>query len=94
MREFLSRLAATQGVDLGGRSIPSWLARPLSSMVEGTWRWLGRTSTPPLTRLAIYMMSSTVTVSGKRAAAELGYRPVVSVDDGLAAMNAERVVGA
>ena len=33
-REFLSALAASQGVTLPTRSLPGWVARPLSSVVE------------------------------------------------------------
>jgi nucleoside-diphosphate-sugar epimerase len=83
IREFLTALAATQGVVLPERNIPSSLARPLSSLVEGSWRLLGLTSTPPMTRFAIAMMSATVTVRGDKARRELGYEPVVSVPDGL-----------
>lgn len=88
LREFLSALTATQGVELPSRSIPSWLARPLAAAVEGTWR-LFRIRRPPLmTRFAIAMMSCSVTVCTDRARSELGYRPVISVDEGLAALRA------
>lgn len=89
MRAFLTQLAATQGVALPDRSLPSWLARPAARLVEGSWRLLGRTSTPPITRFAIEMMSATVTVRGSRAAEELGYVPQISVDEGMAALAGE-----
>ncbi|MEZ4385118.1 MAG: NAD-dependent epimerase/dehydratase family protein [Nannocystaceae bacterium] len=85
-RDFLSRLAATRGVDLGRRSLPGALVRPLAGGVEGLWRVLRRGRKPPLTRFAISMLSRTVTVSTAKAEAELGYRPVVTVDAGLAAL--------
>lgn len=89
IRDFLTRLAATQGVDLGTRSAPRWLVRPAADIVEGAWRLLRRTSTPPLTRFAAYMMSATVTVDTSKAQRELGYQPVISVDEGMAALAAE-----
>ena len=41
-RAFFEALAATRGVTLPGRSVPGWLARPLSRAVERTWLALGR----------------------------------------------------
>ncbi len=83
IREFLTRAAATQGVDLGDKSIPSKIARPLAAGVERVWRGLGLKRAPPLTRFAIDMMSSTVTVRTDRARAELGWAPVITVDEGM-----------
>jgi nucleoside-diphosphate-sugar epimerase len=88
VREFLTALAGTQGVRLGTRSIPSFVARPLARIVEGLWRLFRVKRTPPMTRFAIDMMSSTVTVRTERARKELGYAPVVSVEEGLAQMRA------
>ncbi|MFT3770921.1 MAG: NAD-dependent epimerase/dehydratase family protein [Minicystis sp.] len=84
IREFLTALARTQGVDLGSRSVPSAIARPLARSIEAAWRLLGIRRTPPMTRFAIDMMSSTVTVRTNRARAELGYAPVIHVEEGLA----------
>lgn len=89
LREFLSALAATQGVTLPARSIPGWVARPLSAAVEGTYRLFGLPGTPPMTRFAIAMMSRTVTVRTDRARAELGYAPPRTVADGLRALKPE-----
>lgn len=82
-REFLGALAATQGVELGERSVPSWLAKAAASVIEGAWRVLGIRRSPPMTRFAVAMMSSTVTLRDDRARRELGYRPQVSVEQGL-----------
>jgi nucleoside-diphosphate-sugar epimerase len=60
------------------------MARPLARIVEGAWRTFGVRRAPPLTRFAIDMMSSHVTVRTERARAELGYAPVISVAEGLA----------
>jgi nucleoside-diphosphate-sugar epimerase len=83
LREFLERAAAAHGADLGSRSIPSWLARPLAHFVEDVWRGLGTKRAPPMTRFAIDMMSSSVTVRTDRARRDLGWRPVTSVDEGM-----------
>lgn len=89
VREFLTPLAATAGVDLSrAGNVPGWLARPVSVVVEGAYRMVGATRTPPMTRFAIAMMSRTVTVNTAKAKAELGYAPKVSVEEGLRAMQA------
>lgn len=90
IREFLTALAGTQGTDLGSRSVPSFVARPAARAIEGVWRLFGITKTPPMTRFAIDMMSSTVTVRTDKARADLGYRPVISVDEGMRAMTSAR----
>ncbi len=90
VREFLTALAGTQGVDLGTRNIPRGLARILAKLVEGAWRLFGAKSTPPMTRFAIDMMSSTVTVKTDRAQKELGYAPMITVAAGLASMRQSR----
>ena len=86
LREFLTALAATQGALLPARSVPGGLARPLAAAVEGVWRLLGVRRPPPMTRFAVAMMSRSVTVRIDRARAELGYDPVISVAEGLAAL--------
>lgn len=86
LRAFLTALAATAGVTLPSRSVPAWLARAMAWGVEGVWRALGRTDAPPMTRFSAAMLSAEVTVRTDRARAELGYAPVVSVEEGLRAL--------
>lgn len=83
VRSFLAQLAATQGVDLGVKSMPSQLARPAAALVENIYRLLRIRQAPPITKLAIDMLSSTITVNVSKAKKELGYQPVMSVDAGL-----------
>lgn len=86
MHDFLSASARTRGVTLPERSVPTWLMRGLAVLVEGVWTLLGLRRRPPFTRFAIFMMSASVTVNAAKARRELGYQPVVSVDEGLAAL--------
>lgn len=89
MRDFLGALAGTAGVTLPDRSVPGWLARGAAAAIEAVWRLFGIQRTPPLTRFAASMMSATLTVNTARAAAELGYAPVISVEEGLAQLRGE-----
>lgn len=83
MRETLGSLAGARGVILPTRSVPSFLMRPLARVVEGLYRLFGVKRTPPVTAFAIAMMSASVTVRDDRARAELGYRPVKTIEAGL-----------
>ncbi|WP_428267942.1 NAD-dependent epimerase/dehydratase family protein [Haliangium sp.] len=86
MREMLTSLAATRGVILPERSIPGWLARAVARLSEGAWRLLRIKRPPKVTSFAASMLSRQVTVRIDAARAELGYEPVVTVADGLAAL--------
>jgi nucleoside-diphosphate-sugar epimerase len=85
-REFLSALCATRGVEPADRSIPRWLAHALATTLETAWRLLPMSSAPPLTRTALSLMGQEVTVSDELARREIGYRPIVTRAEGLAAM--------
>jgi nucleoside-diphosphate-sugar epimerase len=89
LREVLTRLAATQGVTLPGRSLPGKVARALAAVTEGAWRLLRLERQPPLTRFTAAMLSSNVTVRTDKARAELGYAPVITVDEGIAGLSRE-----
>jgi nucleoside-diphosphate-sugar epimerase len=89
LREFLSALAATRGVDLGARSLPAPVARLAAGAVEGVFRALNAKRPPPLTRFAIAMMSNQVTVSDARFRRELGWKPRFSVEEGMQRLAAE-----
>jgi nucleoside-diphosphate-sugar epimerase len=83
-REFLPALMQAYGVELGERSLPAAIIRPVARLIEGTWRLLGLSGTPPLTRHAIDLMCCDCTLDIRKIEEELGYAPVISVVDGLA----------
>jgi nucleoside-diphosphate-sugar epimerase len=90
MRSFLTELLATRGVTPPDKSIPGWLARLLGTSTEGVWRALRIKQDPPLTRFAAAMMSRDCTIKSDKAQRELGYGPVVTRTDGLAALRTPR----
>ncbi|MCA9706000.1 MAG: NAD-dependent epimerase/dehydratase family protein [Myxococcales bacterium] len=85
-REFLGRLIATTGVEVPSRSMPAAVVRPLAWLVERAWGLVRPSSRPPLSHFAVAMMASTVTIDIGRAREELGYAPVIGVDEGLRAL--------
>lgn len=82
-REFITALIRSQGVDPGGRTAPLWLADALAAVSEAIWRVLRLKGEPPITRTAVNLFFREVTVNDAKARNELGYRPVISVDEGL-----------
>lgn len=89
IRQFLSSLARAHGVDLPERSLPVWLLRSVARTLEGLWTLLGWTTTPPLTRLAVEVIGTSMTVSSEKARVELGWHPVVDRATALEELAAE-----
>lgn len=94
IREFVGAYAATAGAVLPERTLPGSVARAAAAVLEGIWSLLGIRRTPPLTRLAAAMMSRDKTVVCQKAKRELGYRPVVSVAEGLAELRGDALQAA
>jgi nucleoside-diphosphate-sugar epimerase len=83
-RDFVTRLVRTQGVEPPAREAPLWLGDALARIGEWLWQEFPIGGEPPLTRTAMKLFFREVTVSDAKARSELGYRPVVSVEQGLA----------
>ena len=85
-RDFLTALVATQGVEIPDKSVPPAVANAAARAAEGIWRGLRRRGNPPITRFAVWVSSQECTIDISRAERELGYRPVTSRNEGLAAL--------
>jgi nucleoside-diphosphate-sugar epimerase len=66
------------------------LADAIAAVSEATWRLLHLAGDPPLTRHAAMVMARDCILIGTKAKSELGYRPRVTVEAGLAALKDER----
>jgi len=86
LRVFLTRLLKTAGVTPGDGSVPRWLARTAAWLAELAWRVFRLAGEPPITRSAIRLIGEEVTVVDDKARRELGYAPVVTREQGLAAI--------
>jgi len=82
-REFLPELMKAYGVELGDRSMPSAIVRPAAMLAEGIWRTFKLSGAPPITRHAIDLMCCDCILKIDKIEKDLGYKPVVSVVDGL-----------
>jgi nucleoside-diphosphate-sugar epimerase len=85
-RGFVTALLATRGVEAPDGSVPRPLAAAAARACEAAWRLLPLRGAPPLTRFAVWIASLECTLDDSRARADLGYEPVVTRDEGLAAL--------
>ncbi len=83
--DFLGRLVATQGVRARGLDAPLWVADLMAAGGEAAWRLLPflPSSGPPLTRTTVNLFFREVTVSDAKARRDLGYAPVVTIEQGM-----------
>jgi nucleoside-diphosphate-sugar epimerase len=86
-REFVTSWLGTQGVSAPDKTVPTAVADAAAVVSERAWRLLRRPGSPPLTRLAVWVSSKECTLDTTRAKRELGYQPVVSREQGLAALS-------
>jgi nucleoside-diphosphate-sugar epimerase len=82
-REFVGKLVRTRGIEPPKRSIPGPVARAGAAICEGLWRALSLEGPPPISRVPIWLSSLETTIDISKARSELGYEPVVSIDEGL-----------
>ncbi|MGW8376823.1 NAD-dependent epimerase/dehydratase family protein [Streptomyces sp. ODS28] len=88
-RAFLTALAATAGTRLPDRSLPRWVLAAVARAGETAWRLLPLRGEPPVTRTFLVLSGQEMTVDDGAARRELGYRPVISRDEGLRRLAAE-----
>jgi nucleoside-diphosphate-sugar epimerase len=87
-REFVSTLLATQGVQAPEGDVPLWAARAVARVSETAWRLLPLPGDPPVASFAVWASGLEATIDDTKAREQLGYRPVVTRDHGLTAMQA------
>jgi len=83
VREFLEGLLATQRVTPPTKSIPGFVLRPAAWLIESMWRIARIKRAPPITLFAADLLSADCTINTAKAEQELGYTPVMSVEDGM-----------
>jgi len=82
IKTFFTKLVSTRGMTIPEKSIPSWLVRSSAYVLDHIWKGLRLKTQPPISRMAAGMMSSSCTLSTKKAQKDLGYAPLFSVEEG------------
>lgn len=89
MHEMISGMAASKGLTLPDKSIPGWAAGAMAALSEAAWRLFALKGKPPLTCHAAMVMARDCTLVDAKAKADLGYVPVISRAEGIAALKAK-----
>lgn len=86
LKGVLSALLLTRGIEPPRASAPLSIAWGMASLMEWAWRRFHRAGEPPITRQMLRLIGAPFTVDITKAEHDLGYRPIVSWEQGLAAM--------
>lgn len=89
LRQALDALADGYGLERPRSSLPFWAVHGAAALVEWLARLQGRAQPPAITRYGVRMVSSHCRYDIGKARRELGYAPIVSLADGVAALAQE-----
>ena len=83
MRKSFTAIIKAHGFDPGNRVIPLRVASILARISEFVWKLFGWKSRPPVPPLALRLMANEFSVSDEKARRELGYKNVISFEEGI-----------
>jgi nucleoside-diphosphate-sugar epimerase len=84
VRDLFTPLFEIAGADVSrARSVPSTVAVPVATFLDGVWRALRRPAAPPLDRWLVATLGRDRSYDITRARLDLGYQPRVTVAAGL-----------
>lgn len=86
LKEVISELLLTRGIDPPQASAPLPVAWLIATAMEWIWRTFSRKGEPPITRQMLRLIGEPFTLDITKAQRELGYRPIVSREQGLRGM--------
>lgn len=86
LKSVLTALLETRGVRPKARSAPFGVAWLMAGLMAAAWRSFGVSGEPPLTRQMLRLIGKPFTIDIAKARRDLGYAPIVSFRDGIAAM--------
>jgi len=81
--EFTRRMVEAVGLPKPTKSIPYGLASALAGVVEKIHKLPFIKKPPPMSRYGVAIMGMNLTFSCEKAARMLGYRPIISLDEGM-----------
>ncbi len=89
IRELVEGMCAAAGVEFAPRDVPLAVATRVGGVIERVWprlpgRFTGGNPEPPLTRFVAEQLGTAHWFDPRPAAEDLGWSPVVSIDEGLA----------
>ncbi|MGH9677897.1 MAG: NAD-dependent epimerase/dehydratase family protein, partial [Candidatus Acidiferrum sp.] len=81
--DLINRILACADVPPVTRSVPVWLAIALGGALESTYRLLGRSDEPPMTRFLARELSTAHWFDISAARGAFGYEPKITIEEGL-----------
>lgn len=91
LKEVISGLLQTRAIQAPRNSAPMPIAWVMASLLEWIWRTFSRKGEPPITRQMLRLIGEPFTLDIGKAQRELGYRPVISREQGLLSMRTAEV---
>jgi nucleoside-diphosphate-sugar epimerase len=85
-KDFIGKYVATQGVNLPDKPVSLGMAKFIASMMEFVWKTFRLKGHPPLYKALVTVLGVEFIASDKRARQELGYKPIVTIEQGMAQM--------
>lgn len=82
--EIIGKLLAALGVEVKIRAVPAGVARAAGALCERAWKSFGLKGEPPLTRFSVEQLATAHWYDTSAAERDFGYRPTVSIAEGLA----------
>lgn len=82
-KEFIKKYVATQGVIVPDKAVSLRMAKMVASIMEFVWRTFRLKGHPPLYKGFVNILGLEFITTDKRAKQELGYKPFVTIEQGL-----------
>jgi nucleoside-diphosphate-sugar epimerase len=82
-REFLTPILALHDLTTPGKNLPRALAYRIAAALEFSWKFMRMKSEPPLTRFTWAFVALPRRYNISKIGRELGYRPIISRQEGL-----------
>lgn len=85
-KDFIKKYVGTQGITIPDKSVSLAMAKRVASVMEFIWKIFRLKGHPPLYKGLINALGMEFITSDKRARQELGYKPLVTIEQGMLAM--------
>ena len=82
-KDFIKKYVATQGVTIPEKSVSLAMAKRVASVMEFVWKIFGLKGHPPLYKGLVNVLGVEFTTNDSKAKKELGYKPFVTIEQGL-----------
>lgn len=90
-KDFIRKYVATQGVTVPDKTVSLAMAKRVAVFMEFIWRTFRLSGHPPLYRGFVNILGLEFIISDKRAIRELGYKPILTIEQGLNLMKGVQV---